>query len=92
MKFIRSQEGVLDVEVDSGLALLDVKSNTYFLLNQTGAVLWAELAHEKSLDELCRIIEYKFDVSAERCEADVQEIVEVLVQKGWVGSSHENPG
>lgn len=84
MKFRRPDGGVLHTEVESGLALLDATTNTYFLLNKTGSVVWMHLDQEVSLDEICAEVAEKFDVTQEACRTDVQGLLDTLVSKGFV--------
>lgn len=89
MKFQQPPDKVLQTEVDAGLALLDPNTNTYFLLNQTGASIWAELEEEKSLDELCAAIAAQFDVSPSGCRDDVKGMLDALTGKGLIVSRNE---
>ena len=63
MRYRRPTDSVLHTEVDSGLALLDPATNTYFLLNKTGAMVWEKLEEEVSLEEICHEIASRFEVS-----------------------------
>lgn len=87
---MRRSEDVLQSEVEAGLALLDPKSNTYFLLNRTGSLVWAELEEPKSLDQLCDAISESFDVSVSQCKSDVESLLSALTEKGLVLSSRDS--
>lgn len=89
MKFRRASSGILQAEVDAGLALLDPASNKYFLLNKSGAVLWAELENEKTIDDLCAAVSDLFNVSRETCRGDVEDTVQTLAGKGLIVASGE---
>jgi len=84
MKFQRQTDGVLQTEVDSGLALLDPNSNTYFLLNRTGAVIWQKLEQEATLDEICAEVAGQFDITAEVCREDVKSLLAAIKDKGFL--------
>lgn len=92
MRYQRTQNEVLQTEVDAGLALLDAKTNTYFLLNRTGSLIWDQLEEERSVDELCATVARKFEVTAANCKNDVEGMLSALTNKGLVVvSSDENP-
>ncbi|MEL7110631.1 MAG: PqqD family protein [Pseudomonadota bacterium] len=90
MKFKRPADGVLHTEVDSGLALLDPNTNTYFLLNRTGAIVWMALEQEVTLEELCAKVADRFDVTAEICQPDVMGLLDMMVAKGFVVTGDES--
>lgn len=90
MKYKRTTDSLLQTEIDSGLALLDIKSHTYFLLNDTGTLVWSQLKQERSLDELCEAVSLRFDVSTEGCKTDVSNLLAELTSKGWVVLDDEN--
>ena len=89
MKFRRPLDSVLQTEVDSGLALLDPNTNTYFLLNKTGAVVWAKLEETVSLEEICAEVARRFNVTEERCKGDIIALLGTMTQKGFVVSVDE---
>lgn len=89
MRFKRQSSNVLQSDVESGIALLDSGSNTYFLLNRTGAVIWAELEVAKSLEELCESVSKQFSVGSADCEQDVKQLIDTMVRKGLVVADDE---
>jgi len=89
MKFRRPLDSVLQTEVDSGLALLDPNTNTYFLLNKTGAVVWAKLEEPVSLEEICTEVARRFSVTEDRCKEDIIALLDTMTQKGFVVSLDE---
>lgn len=89
MKFRRSLDRVLQTEVDGGIALLDHTTNTYFLLNTTGAVVWTTLEDEVTVDEICSKVASHFDVTEEHCKSDVLSLIDSMKLKGFVISSDE---
>ena len=90
MGYKRSIE-VLQTETDTGLALLDSPSNTYFLLNATGAFIWSELQQESTLEDLCASVSNTFNVAEAECKADVKAIISALREKGLIVTSDESP-
>lgn len=90
MKFRRSTDHVLQTDVDGGIALLDPQTNSYYLLNGTGAVIWDALDAECSVDEICALVASRFRVSEERCKSDVENLISSMTKKGFVVPSNES--
>lgn len=89
MKYQRKSVDILQSEVEAGVALLDSSSNTYFVLNQTGASVWSELTTSKTLDELCEAVSRQFDVSSATCRNDVEGLLNAMASKGLIVSTDE---
>lgn len=73
-----AQPDVVACELDSGAALLDLRTSLYFSLNGVGAVLWEALQSRTSLDNLAVLVAEKFDVAVEDCRRDVEVYVKEL--------------
>ena len=58
--------------------------NGYIQLNETAAFLWQQMKSPKTLDELVTALTAEFEVSAEEARADVEELLEQLVQEEMV--------
>lgn len=84
MKYIQTPDKVIHTELDTGSALLDVETNTYFLLNKTGALVWDSMQEHRTLDQLCDTVASKFNVSEAECKADVQKLLLELLKKDLV--------
>lgn len=91
MRFKRKSSNILQSDVEAGVALLDAESNTYFLLNNSGAVIWAELQDARSLDEICEAVAKEFDVSSDDCKRDIEQMLDSMVLKGLVVADDETP-
>lgn len=91
MRFKRQSSNVLQSDVEAGLALLDSESNTYFLLNRTGSVVWTELESAKSLDQLCDAVSEQFSISSADCRHDVEQLIDSMILKGLVVADDETP-
>lgn len=64
--------------------LLDLDSEMYFSLNETGALMWEHLAAGRAPEEICTAMTDEFDVEAEQVEADLVVLVEALESAGLV--------
>ncbi|WP_236016417.1 PqqD family protein [Salipiger abyssi] len=64
-----------------GLAILDMKTNTYFSLDPVGATIWNALSNGADIDTLVAAVVTEFDVSPEICTADVETFVSTLMDE-----------
>lgn len=67
---------VVATELGDGLALLNLRTNEYFSLNEVGAFVWNELQSPQSRDALIRVMTEKYDVAAETCANDLDLLLE----------------
>ncbi|HKT85556.1 MAG TPA: PqqD family protein [Novosphingobium sp.] len=73
---------VVACELGSGAALLCLRSNRYFSLNEVGAFIWNRMERPIDIDALCHAVTGAFDVEPERCRRDVAAIVRSLAEAG----------
>ena len=69
---------VVATELGDGLALLNLKTNEYFSLNDVGAFVWGELQSPQSRDALIRAMTQKYDVATDVCANDLDLLLEDL--------------
>ncbi len=70
-----------------GIAILDLRSNTYFSLNDVGALIWARLETDASLPDLIALVADTYDVTAEVCGPDVDSLLSDLGAQGLIQSA-----
>lgn len=68
--------------VDDGVAVLDLRTNTYFALDAVGAVVWAQLAAPATIDALVAAVTAQYDVDVATATTDVVALVESLIEAG----------
>lgn len=73
---------VLVREVGGESVLLNLQSETYFGLDETGTRIWSALTRYPSVEEACRALLTEFEVEPERLERDVAELADTLMDKG----------
>jgi hypothetical protein len=66
--------------VGSETVLLNLKTGTYFGLDEVGTVVWSALAAGRSLAETCSEVARQFDAPTERIEEDVRRVVGELLR------------
>jgi Coenzyme PQQ synthesis protein D (PqqD) len=78
------REDVLSAPVDQELIMLDPATSRYHRLDPIGLRVWELLGQAASVDEICQALEPEFEVSAERCRADVITFLDKLHRAGLV--------
>lgn len=86
MKYQTAAECV-SCEVEGGIAILDLKSNTYFSLDPVGATIWAHMSTPASLDQLADAVAAEYAVAADACRDDISDLLKDLLKHGLIQSS-----
>jgi hypothetical protein len=55
--------------------ILNLKSGTYFGLNEVGSSIWQFIQEPKTVSDVCESILAEYDVDAQTCEAEVQALL-----------------
>lgn len=71
-------------KLEDGAMLFAPETETYFGLNEVGALVWQQLPPaQRTLDELAALIAGRFtDTPIETIRTDVQELLAALVREG----------
>lgn len=77
MAYLVSPECV-SCAVEDGIAILDLRSNTYFSLDPVGTAIWDRMATPASLDDLAAAVSAEYDVSAADCRDDIADLLDDL--------------
>ena len=78
--FIAAQDQ-FSCEVSEEAVILDMRTGTYFGLNSVGASIWKLLSQPRSVSQLRDAISAEYEVEPARCEADIQILIEELLQQ-----------
>jgi hypothetical protein len=78
---------VVGAELDGEYVMLDPESGCYFGLNEVGSVVWQFLDRPRRLTDIVAHVCSRFDVSAERCTADVTVMIQELAARRLVDVS-----
>jgi len=73
---------VLFQKVHDEVVLLDLEAGDYFGLNPVGAHVWRLLGRGMDLDAIVDALYERYDTPRERLAADVQALVEELLDRG----------
>ena len=75
---------VVSCSLGTGAALLDLRTGTYFSVNDTGAAVWSLLGSGRSFAELLKAMHDRYQVDAAVLSADLREIVSELEAAGLI--------
>jgi len=81
---IRRADKVVSCDLGDGKALLNLTTNRYFKLNETGKVAWAAIEEGATRATIVERIMDRFDVDLDRCTADVAIILSAFIRAGLV--------
>ena len=74
----------VDCAIGGETVILHLDDGIYYSLNSVGARVWALLQEPHTADELVVRVVEEFDVSAERCRADLEELLGALHERALV--------
>ena len=80
----KQNPSVVFTELDGDVALFHSDTCDYLVLNETGSSIWAALASQPTLPELCDIMQRDYSVSREDCIADLDAWLKAALEKNVV--------
>ena len=66
------------------VAILSTRNGVYYGLDPIGARVWKLLQEPRSVDEICLTLLDEYEVGAERCEADLFDLLQRLSVEGLI--------
>ena len=87
---ITISEEALSQEVNGETVILDLKSESYFGLDEVGTRIWQLLHEEKDLQKVYNALLQEYDVEAEQLEQDLIELVDKLIEAGLAVTNSNN--
>lgn len=75
---------VLSQEVSGETVLLDIRSESYFGLDQVGTRIWELMQEKGDLETIFKAMLDEYDVEPGQLESDLSELVEKLAKAGLV--------
>lgn len=76
---VKLASNLLASNVSGEAVILSPKSGVYYGLNKTGASIWNWLQQPKKVAELRELLLAEYEVTPERCDRDLQEILQQLL-------------
>lgn len=71
-------------EIAGEAVILDLASGQYFALDSVGTQVWQKLQTPCTLASLCEGLLSEYEVSAEKCRADIVPLLNQLAEHGLV--------
>lgn len=81
---------VFSCALASGQALLDLRTSTYYNINEVGSFAWEKLKSPITVADLESAVTGEFAVDAERCHKDLQALLNQLIDHDLVEIRHES--
>ena len=75
-------EALVVAPMGEDVAMMDMGTGKYFVLHEVAAFIWERLANPATPAELCEALAQRYDVTAERCRADVLPFLQKAHDKG----------
>jgi len=75
---------VLTQEVDGETVILDLKSESYFGLDEIGTRIWQLLQEQEDIETITETMLNEYDVEEEQLEKDIQNLLTQLDKAGIV--------
>ena len=79
----------LTQEVGGETVILDLKSETYFGLDEVGTRIWQLLVEQEDMQSITATMLNEYDVEVEQVEKDVQNLLTQLDKAGIVTLSYD---
>lgn len=87
-KKITISDEALSQEVNGETVILDLKSESYFGLDEVGTRVWQLLQEHGDVQKVFDAMLEEFDVDANTLASDMKNLVDDLIEKGLISSGH----
>ena len=77
---------LMEAELGDELVALDPAGGECFGFNDVAATIWRLLDRPRTCADLIQVLLADYDVDAAQCEADVRELLTVMVDRGLIRS------
>jgi len=78
----RRRTDVISRAHGSKIVLLNLRSETFYSVDEVGGAIWASLESTATVDEICERLAPRYDAAADELRADVESFVADLVRDG----------
>jgi hypothetical protein len=75
-------DALVAAPMGADVAMMDMDTGKYFVLHEVAAFIWERLASPATPAELCEALTQRYNVTAERCRADVMPFLQKAHDKG----------
>ncbi len=88
---LRVSDDVVFRELDGEAVILNLESGVYFGLDEVGTRFWQLIEQDGRVKLALEALESEYDVENEVLRADVDRLVDALVEKGLMVREHDDP-
>jgi hypothetical protein len=81
---LQRSEELVSAPLGRELAMLNIDSGKYYVLDDVAAFVWERLAAPSTAAQLCAALQSRFEVTPAQCEADLLPFLQALHDKGLV--------
>jgi hypothetical protein len=74
----------VSTNLEDEAVILHLKDGVYYGLNPVGARIWNLLQESRTVEEIRDIILEEYEVDQERCEQDLENLLQELLDKGLI--------
>lgn len=74
----------ISCDLEGAIAILNLKSGTYFGLDPVGAAIWSLIVQPRRVADLGDALMSQFDVEAEQCRSDLIQLLGELYAHGLI--------
>ncbi len=78
----RVSSDILHNQVEGELVLLDLNTEKYFGLDETGTVFWKALTGSPTIEDAYQELLATYEVEPERLRADLKSLLQELIDQG----------
>lgn len=82
----------LSTTIDGEVVIAGLQKGNYYALASVGARVWQLVQTPIAVSDVGTIIADEYHVSAERCEADLLELLESMREQGLIEVAHASLG
>lgn len=78
---IARSDSLLSINLEKDVAMMDIEQGTYYGLESVAARIWDLTEQPVSVGEICNRLASEYDVSPERCAAEVGSFLSDLLER-----------
>lgn len=81
---VKACEEQVSCDLEGEVLILHLPRGMYYGLDAIGAYIWQMLQQPRTVQEMHETLVQEYDVTAERCEADLQALLQQFVVHGLI--------
>ncbi|MFH1904698.1 MAG: PqqD family protein [bacterium] len=83
-KYCINENKVAWRDLDGEAVILDLKTDTYFSLDEIGTQIWNRMIEKSEIKDIVSLITREYDVPAKEAERDAKELISSLKKTGLI--------